>query len=229
MCTLTDWLPLVSAVLTLLAILVALFKDKFWAWAQRPRLSVRIKMQPPDCLSIPLMGQDPVTNQVLSIDAYYFRLWVENSGGQANNVQVFANRLERDSGEGVYEEVPAFLPMSLKWSNMPDPPPPIYASALHHKMGRHCDLGNIINFLNALIAPNVLSASPSGDRCLKLATEADPNAGSNRLPAGSYRLQLKIAGENAIPITKVIRIDFDGSWRDDMSEMFTSAIRLVVL
>ena len=47
--------------------------------------------------------------------------------------------------------------------------------------------------------------------------------------AGTYRLELSIAGVNALPKTKTLEITVTGDWYDDQQEMFRDGVRIRLL
>jgi hypothetical protein len=113
------WAQWAGATATFMAVLVALFKDSFYNWHRRPRLQVRISVQPPDCHKIQIRATVMKTAPTLIVaDSYYCRIWIENNGkSKANQVQVSASGLYRQLGDGTFKREPNFLPMNLLWSH----------------------------------------------------------------------------------------------------------------
>ena len=87
--TLAQW---AAASATLLAVLVALFKDEILRWWRKPRLTVSVALQPPDCHKTTLDYTVQRTTLIYgSAECYYLRLWIGNAGQtRAERVQVFA-------------------------------------------------------------------------------------------------------------------------------------------
>jgi cellobiose-specific phosphotransferase system component IIC len=108
-----NWKYLVSAGISLLAIIIALFKKTIIKWFYKPNLQITLHLGPPDCVKTKassLYGISP--------ESYYFRLWIKNVGTQrAEKVQVFVSKLSKKNVNGKFEEVNSFLPMNLKWSH----------------------------------------------------------------------------------------------------------------
>jgi hypothetical protein len=130
-----QWLGIL---ITLAAVLVALFKDEFWRHWRRPELKGSISLSPPDCNKGPIFRQP----DGLSADCYYLRLWVENTGKtRAEIVQVFAAKLLRKGADGTYAEAEDFNPMNLKWSHGEE----VFTSGISPGMGRHCNIGHLVN------------------------------------------------------------------------------------
>jgi hypothetical protein len=146
-----------TAILTLLAILVALFKEELTLLWRRPRLKATISLTPPHCTKTPYFVNDPESSQQKSVECYFFRLWVENIGNnRANNVQVYAAQLFKKHADGRFKEVEGFLPMNLRWANNLNPSDPAVFEDLNPKMGYHCDLAHIIDPQHADLVGNRL-------------------------------------------------------------------------
>src|SRR5207247_4598243 len=114
--TLAQWAGVIA---TLLAVLVALFKDEVLRWRRRPRLTVSITLAPPDCHKTQMNYQIQRTALTfVSAECYYLRLWVENLGKtRAEQVQMFAAKLSRRSADASFKEIDGFPPMNLRWAH----------------------------------------------------------------------------------------------------------------
>lgn len=130
------WAPLLGALATFLAVLVALFRESFFLWWRRPKLSATIKAEPPYANKTEFRFGDGTI-----VQSYAFRLWVVNNGKTAAEyVQVFAQRLLRRHANGEkFRNEPRFLPMNLLWSHGVG----VTLQGLAREMGHHCDLGYI--------------------------------------------------------------------------------------
>ena len=217
-----QWAAWAAALATFLAVVVALWKEDIVKHWRRPRLKVRISLQPPDCHKIPINSISRATGEIVgSRDAYYFRLWVENHGSiRAENVQVFAAELRRKKADGGFEKVGSFLPMNLMWAHTKE----VFAPGLSPRMGRHCDLGFIAKPENHKVG----TAGVSQDVKLILDTEVVPNTRSNECSPGEYELNLRIAASNSLPLEALCTITLPGKWFDDESEMLSQGIGIVI-
>lgn len=132
--SITDWL---TAIGTVGAVTVALFKDEILRRFRRPKLSVRITPEAPDCLLSPsTVGRE---GRVLwSGNIYWLRLWIENVGTvRAEQVQVFASKLFKRNANREFTPVSEFTPMNLRWANARDwKNPEIFAPGISHKNGQ---------------------------------------------------------------------------------------------
>jgi hypothetical protein len=96
-------------------------------------------------------------------------------------------------------------------------------------MGKHCDLGHIMNpdcrkelgeDLPDLAATNTVFA---------LALEVCPSTLSHLLAPGIYHLELRIAAANCSPVTKILELTFTGNWFDDPHKMFRDGVGLRIV
>ena len=217
--TVGEWTAVASAIITGLAVLVALFRESVFLWWRRPRFEVAIRPEPPDC------NKTHVRLSAGIVSAYYFRLWVKNIGrSTATRVQVFAAQLHRQHADGAFRREQRFLPMNLLWSHTSV----VFSDGLAPQMGQHCELG-IVFPLNVtdpmIIRPAQL---PPGKTHLQLETEVRPFTGSSSLEPGNYRLRLLVAASNAKPRPFSLAISVVGDWYDDEAEMFSKGVGVKV-
>ena len=98
----------ISGLATTAAVLVALFRDPYIRWRNRPILKASIAPRPPDCAKNVAWLQDQRTGVVgARADCYYLRLWVENWKGRAEQVQVYAAALFKQDAGGEFQRVGA--------------------------------------------------------------------------------------------------------------------------
>jgi|ERR1017187_7564610 hypothetical protein len=220
--TLAQW---AGATATLIAVVVALFKEDFTRRWRSPKLSVVIRLRAPDCIKTPFFvvykAADQATVQQ-ETECYYFRLWIENNGNQrAERVQVYAVRLLKKHADGVFRGVESFLPMNLRWAHALDPSKPEIFGDINPKMGKHCDLGRIVNPKAPI---DRLPGVPEDKTILHLDTEVEPATGSHLLPPDSYQLHLRIAAANVAPVEKRLELSIQGNWYSDQAKMFADGI-----
>ena len=224
----------VGALATLCAVTVALFKEKLLRRWRRAKLSARILLEPPDSFKeiwkYKVLSPDGAP-QAKQTNRYVFRLWVANKGSfdRAENVQVFANSLEKLSADSkTYIPITEFLPMNLVWSHTDGR---TFLEAISaNGMGKHCDLGHILNpvayhDINDMEKPKVLS----GKAVFMLDVEFKHFNKSYLLEPGTYRLHIFIVGQNALPESKIVEISFAGDWYEDQNKMFCDGVRINIL
>ena len=214
----------VGSIATMLAVIVALFKEEFVRMWRRPILQARILLEHPDCLKIPttfVMG-----HQREDVDGYCFRLWIQNTGtARAEKVQVFASKLYRKHADGSFREDNTFYPMNLQWAHQQNPLlAEVFAEGISPKMGKHCDLGKILDPIEGKRhGINLPSVEPM-NTIFELTVEVPLNNRSNFLAPGIYKLELKLAAANVKPVTKMIEINHTGTWYSNEREMLSQGI-----
>jgi hypothetical protein len=233
-----------GAISTLLAVLTALFKESYIRWRRRPVLNITITPERPDCektkytltysklqlTSHPVSAFGPqgaqgvvTTSDEISADCYYLRLLVENKGKtSAERVQVFAAKLLKKQDDSTFRKVRGFLPMNLKWAHSHE----TYADVIHPGMCKHCNLGHVIDPFDRHGFPGeeVLTEASSDKTILSLDLEVQTNTRSHLIVPGVYKLELKVAGANCAPLTKVLDINITGEWFPGEQEMFSDGL-----
>lgn len=215
---------LLGALATLCAVGVALFKEGLVRWMRKPKFDVRSEPHPPDW-HIGLTQYYRPNTQILEAqdNCYYLRLWIYNRGkSPATNVQVFASKLwRRENGSEKYVKEDHFLPMNLTWAHTNKE---IFRDRIAPKMGRHCDLGHIANPRLKPIHKETLPDLPEDKTVLCLSLEVTPFTRIDLLKPGNYKLELLIAGDNASPKKKVVKIMHSGNWFEKEEDMFRERI-----
>jgi hypothetical protein len=207
-----------GALATFLAVLVALFKDEILRWIRSPKLTVRVKPEPPDCLLVPSAVVYDHTGERWRGRIYYLRLWIKNVGkGRAEQVQVFVSTLFKENASGAFAPVAEFEPMNLRWSNYRDPNnPEIFARGISRDFGKHCDFCSISDPDN----PKDELKGYKGQCVANLQLEVVPSGDRHRLPPGNYILEIRVGAANAVPITMYVQLNIKGSWSPDRETMF---------
>lgn len=225
--TLAQW---AGATATFLAVLVALFKDEMLRCWRKPNLTVSVALVPPNCHKTTLtyaVRKTPVTYG--SADCYYLRVWVANEGKtRAERVQVFASKLFRRGADGSFKEVEAFLPMNLRWAHghQASGGPEIFAEGISPEMGKHCDLGHVVDPKFRKDAGDDLPGVAADHTILALDLEVQPATLTHLIPPGVYRLELRVAAANCAPVTEAIELTITGKWFEDQTQMFSDGLGL---
>ena len=224
----------VAALVMFLVALVALFKEEIMKRWRRPILDLSLRVTPPDCYKTELRNFRPGPGENVQIpgfdkwhvaNCYYFRFWVDNHGKtRAARVQVFATKLHRQVADGKFVEDKHFLPLNLRWSHSEDHPE-VFAEGISPHMGKHCDLGRIIDPEKRADFADIEGFAK--EKCLfELAVEFPSATRSHLLQPGVYRLGLKIAAGNVAPIDKTVELSVTGNWFDEEEVMFRDGIGL---
>jgi hypothetical protein len=217
--TIAQW---VGAFATFSAVLVALFKDPVVRYWRRPKLKVVCVLAPPDChlTRMTVLPNGP------SADCYYLRLWVENVGmTRAEMIQVFAAKLSRKSADGTFREIPEFLPMNLKWSHTGE----IFAPGISPSMGKHCDLGHLLDPQYQKLFGHILEGVPDNQTILGLDLEMLTFTGTHLIRPGTYQMLLRVAGANCAVVEKTIELSVTGAWFAQEDRMFKEGLGLRVV
>jgi hypothetical protein len=193
-----EWFTAIGTVVlaagTIVLAVVAIFQDTVRGWFYKPTLEVSIKTQPPDCLAMPFTRPDGT----FISDSYYLRIWVQNSGNTtAKNVEVYARQLLRRRADNItWDDVIEFPTMNLKWANIHT----IYFPRIVPEMGRHCDLGHI---LDPAIRnhPDLREENPrlrltNQQPSLAFDVIAAPNNKGHIIGPGEYQLKILVVAEN---------------------------------
>lgn len=224
--TLAQW---AGATATFLAVLVALFKDEMLRWWRKPKLTVSVALAPPDCHKTSLYYDVSNSRVVGSADCYYLRVWVANVGKtRAERVQVFASKLFRRRADASFKEVEAFLPMNLRWAHghRASGGPEIFAEGISPGMGKHCDLGHVVDPKLEKEVGEDLPGIAADHAILALDLEVPPASLSHLIPPGVYRLELRVAAANSAPQPKAIELTITGKWFEDQAQMFSDGLGL---
>lgn len=217
----------VGAIATSVAVVIALFKDELLRLYRRPKLSVRLKPEPPDCVLAPNSIVYNNTGVLWTGRIYYVRLWIKNTGiGRAEQVQVFASRLFREGATQTFAPVAEFEPMNLRWSYNRDPNnPEIFAPGISRRFGKHCDLLSVSDPTN----PTDQMQGYQGQCVGTLQLEVPPAGGRNRLPPGNYVLEIRVGAANANPVSAFVQINIRGTWSPDPDTMFSTHLGVRIL
>ena|GEM_PF-429350 len=236
-----SWTQIAATIATLMAVGAALFKEKIIGWLYPPKLIVSAKMSPPDIDKIPdvrmfmsggisITAPSPIS--MSSIDTYFLRLWVQNVGrSKAENVQVFAAKLERKIAGDSFEPVDSFLPMNLRWAFGSETPThaETFAEAILPEMGVHCNLARIAVPAHRKKLGDDHPEAKEGQTVMVLQTELRPTNHINVLKPGTYRLELLVAGNNCKRKSWIVELVLTGEWFDDKERMFREGVRMRVL
>jgi hypothetical protein len=233
-----SWTQLVAAFVTLLAVIVALFKERFISWWFPPKLTMMARQHPPDVDHIPfrypMPGTPPGLPPIpLSAGCYFLRLWVQNDGkSRAEKVQVFVSEiLRRRPSDGEFIPVESFIPMNLRWGFGSETPThaEVFADGISPDMGVHCNLAQIIDPSKRKEAGDYHPDAKPEQTVMRLTTEMNPTNRCNVLVPGTYQLKLLIAGSNCRPKVYTVQITLDGRWFEEREKMLQDGVIMKIL
>jgi hypothetical protein len=206
-----------GASVTLLAVLVALFKDPLREWWGRPKLrcsmsrSRKVKMPVPGALKRTVSNSAP---------GYFFRCEIGNEGrAAAKRAHVFAAALSKKAAGGLYVAYPLFIPANLLWAQY------VKTNAEEFRdispgTARPCDLGFTIVPNRAALFGAAIESAGEGTATLSIKL----SGGAITIGPGSYRLHVVVGADNAASIRGYFNIDVTGKWSDSPDEMLTDGV-----
>lgn len=102
----------VLAALTFVAVLVAMFGQRFWNWVSRPKLEIEFDRGSERCFRWATVESCNVQDegQFANVRKYYFRLRVHNGGGTVRNLRARVDVLDLKG-----RPVERFEPARLNW------------------------------------------------------------------------------------------------------------------
>lgn len=213
---------------TLVLAVVAVFGKIIKGWFIKPKLKVLSLAREPYCHKNLLTITDPQTGVVVdTVDGYYLRLEVSNRGNaRANQVEVFAKKLEKKQADGSYRERTEFDPMNLRWSHWETP----IIDGISPKMPKYCELAHIYEPAKRQhFAAHLRKNAPDDQALLEFCLQRLPNTGTHLVEPGLYRLHVLVAAANARPKPFVVEINFSGQYFADESKMMGEGFGIMVL
>jgi len=184
-----DWGPVSSwaaAVVTLLAVLVALFGWRMWDWLRRPQLRIIFEHAEPFCRKTEL------TN---GRDGYWVRVRVENTGVEPARACI--GKLTRIYTDGQFRQ--DMDPMQLRWCGVPDKRgfEPIH---LARKQREFLDVFRIVDgqpYLN-------VETFPPCDYAPGFPTSLEANV--------EHCVEITVVADNADPTAAMLTVTYDGDF-----------------
>jgi len=214
----------VSAIATLLAVVVALFQDLISRALIKPKLSCILENRHPYRVRIPQYRTERNcfgTSRKNNGHAVYFRIGIHNIGnGVARNVEVFLKEI-RYLCEGSDEVLRSHkLSMNLGWSNIGSD----VKSYIYPHSERYCDIG-------VLVEPEFRESDtrfPQGKECqgrikddeLAFMISASHKLGDceHILGPGRYELVIDLEAENFAKEEHTFKITIGKSWNTEKDE-----------
>ncbi len=194
----------VLAVITLGAVLIALFQERIKKFFNRTKLQVQIHKCPPSFIRI--LATNRVTEKAIGY-IFYSRILILNKDklNVAKNVEVFISHFWEIDDTGKRNEIKTFIPMNLRWSNTHETRTTILPDSR-----RYCDLG-------------FFGKKDNGSLYFKLDTIVQPNQVAddiipNIINPGNYEFEIAVSGENVLPQKKTWSFSFPKKWQNKSDE-----------
>ncbi len=198
--------------------IVGIFQDWIRSWFRKPKLSVSIKVAPPDCHKTSFYRAD--IDRKIS-DTYYFRFRIENTGNYfAEDVEAMITGVyKKDSND--YAKLDNFLPLNLVWSHYRQ----ITIPKIQPMLFKHLDFGYVLKSNTEYLKRFDIQSTSSVFFEFDVAVR--PNTGSHILLPGDYRVKITFAGNNVKPVEKIYHLMIKDAWNDDEKEMLKNNIEIV--
>jgi hypothetical protein len=202
---------------------VAVFQDWVRHKVWRPKLTLSMLTEPPDCKAVPERMEDS-KKTIIMVDSIYLRMRVGNEGNApALNAEVYADALSRKRKDGSWEKIASFPPMNLTWSDVGG----IYFPRISPGMNKHCDVAAIYD-PTGLAQVDGTPASILGETKLTFCLVSRPNHLGHIVGPGTYRLSVFLAAENSKPIKRQVVIELPGKWHAGEAAMLRDGVGISV-
>ncbi len=195
-----------TAIITLAAVIVALFQESIKDMLNDASLRMEIIPSPPDTHQINLSNGSKFISKCL-----YIRIRITHVKGKtAEDVEIMVTNFWKINTNGAREKISSFLPMNLKWSHFQ---PSITNIRVPKGIFRHCDFGSIRQDLS------------NENTCyLLIDTMVQPNLVSgdiypNIIKPGVYEFELMLTGSNTKVLKQCWRLEFQDKWSENENDM----------
>ena len=183
--TIADKIQVSLASITLLAVIVALFGERFWRLIDRPKIEISFNRNSDRCFRWADVLQDNVQDEGvhMNVRRQYFRLKVKNNGGLARNLRIRVDVFRGD------EELERFEPSTLLWISG------------HEREDLANGESEYINFLSQVLQ----SPTRIGNRLrIEVFNAAEGGIAWDR-PLARYNYKIVVYGDNIGPKTFIAR------------------------
>ena len=235
----SDW-PV--AVGTLLLAFIAAFQDwirsKIWC----PILDCELKLEPPDChmtiskypiephsITIPTPYGTARTIEVKynHCNSFYYRFKIWNKGKvSAKHIEVIITDILKYEGkEQTFKRIISFSPDNLLWSTTGE----VYMEYISPNTFKYVNLGHIHdpkhrNLISGEDNPYLNVSENESIFCFDVKFRS--NILYYLIKSGEYNIEIKVGCENAKTITKKYKINFNGKWFENESEMLSKGFKI---
>jgi hypothetical protein len=174
--TTAEWIQSIVAVITLMAVLVALFKDKFWQWWDKPIIEMEFSRKNDRCYRNAYVDRDLIQDEGPwpALQRQYYRLRIFNDGGTASNLKVVV-----DVYDSEFQQAKRFEPSLLRWVNN------------EKKIDLSHGEDNYINLLSIVIQPQKIK-----NRLRVEIADYLPRGIAWDRPAGPWIFKVSVYGDN---------------------------------
>jgi hypothetical protein len=216
-----NWADKLSAIGTISAVILTLLISVIsiiTRWLKRPILRMDINLKPPEC------QKTEVVIDHKNLDAWWFRLHVENTGNSnATGVEVTIDRVYqmKDDDWQIYAR---FLPSSLLWTHHNDP----ILSNLLPGTFKNIDFGYIPLWPEAfaLFEDNRMIPINRKENRFTVLLSTQPILEYNTLSPGKYKFAMTVGAKNCRPKQYYFVLTFVKVWESDEDLVLGKSINI---
>lgn len=211
--SISDFIQLIIACVTFIAVIVALFANRFWEWLDRPHISVYFNDENTENYHQTSMELRNGAGQLIeSIPTYYVRLKITNLGKRTlENTEVILEKVEPQPN--------VFMSLNLSWAGqVADGTGIARIVRIPQEQSRIIDVLEVMEPTQTLnFIKNLSNNDPSIKRYEKYSKgfrscSIRPNTLSDIFTAGTYIFHLGIYADNTEPKLVKLSIKYDGNW-----------------
>jgi len=189
---------IISLVVTIFLSLIALFKEDFIGWKNKPKIKFRLGNKKPHLIQGVLINGTPI---------WYFRLEIKNNGNSvAKNCYVRINSVISESGMSLEY----FEPDKLKWSGAPRD------MKYRKNPSYNLNKGDIPNLIPIFKEYKDISPKGGWEFCDLIESRGDTNfvflstggRPSYNINKGNYIIEIEIFGDNIEPKKKKFKLSY---------------------
>lgn len=210
----SGWVQIVSTIILAAAAFLAPYIVEKWKFNYRvPKLSIEFKLAAPDCHLTQFYKGG------FKYFVYYFRFLVKNVGkSQAEDCQVFLEKIFKKDKYEKMIEYKDFTPVNLKWSGVSNP----IERNIYPDKGMYCDLGRIYdkNYKYRSVYKNIIEEEQALNNFFFEFAENRLYSNWDCLIPGSYKIIVSVYSKNAKKVTRQFNLSWSGKWEDKESDMF---------
>ncbi len=229
---LSDIIQVVIAFITLCAVLVALFKERFWRNKDKPIIDVYFSDKDTECYQRTDMHVTLNNGTVIAIPTYYIRMIVSNIGKDTlNNAEVVLEKVEPQSE--------MFMSLNLDWAGFI----PLNLNDITRTVRIPQGQSRVVNVIEVMRPDKAMKLSKMMKSIKSVdyqryegyikgfrACSIKPNSLSDIFTAGEYVFHLGIYADNTEPKYVKLSIKYSGKWgKRDGKDMQTKYLKVKLL
>jgi len=213
----SEWVQICSTLfLGAMAIYAPYIAEKLKRKYFQPGLRIKFKLATPGCHQTRRVGKNS------DFPVYYFRFLVENFGKtQAEECEVFLEKIFKENGAGEMVENKKISPVNLKWSGIRDP----YKRTIQPEKEMYCDLGKV-QHPDDYYQFIYKGFSKRDEATNKFILELPEKYYSQQdcLTPGKYKIKISVYSNNAKKVSRQFLLSWTGKWKDEESDMFNELV-----